>query len=159
MRPALAAFIADDTGAVSVDWTSLSAAAVGLSLATAAMLNDSFQMMISRVDGELREQQMSDGFVGFVPAHFEELFDGNHIEEADAEAAFGTANEMLNQELIDALEAGIEALENGTLTTAEVADLVAIASVAWQRNVVPDEILDYYFGFGGNQNPRIDQAL
>jgi hypothetical protein len=156
---ALATFCHDDRGAVSVDWTTLSAAAVGMSLATAAALNGTFQTMISRMDGELRDQQMSDDFVGFTPAHFENLFAENQLQEEDAEAMFTVANELLNQEIINALEKGIEGIENGTLTPSEIAELVAIASVAWQRNVVDDPVLDYYFGFGGNESPRIGQLL
>jgi hypothetical protein len=149
----------DETAAVTVDWTSLSAAAVGLSLATAAMLNDTFQMMISRVDGELRDQQVSEGFIEFTSAHFEPLYEQNLIQPSLAETLFATANDLMNQDIIDALQVGIEKLEAGQLTTDEVAALVAIASVAWQRNVVPDNILDYYFGFGGNSSPRINTAI
>lgn len=152
-------FLRDDSGAVTVDWTTLSAAAVGMSLATAAMLNDSFQMMISRVDGELRAQQMNDGFIQFTSAHFEPLYENNLIAPERAEMMFGTANALMNHDIIEALEAGIEALEAGQLSMDELAALIAIASVAWQRNIVPDEILDYYFGFDGNEMPRIKDAI
>jgi hypothetical protein len=159
MTRVIGTFFSDEQGAVTVDWTSLSAAAVGLSLATAGMLNDTFQSVISRVDGELREQQMNDNFIDFTSAHFEPLYAGNHIDASEAETLFTAADSMLNQELIDSLETGIEMLENGTLTTEDAAALMAIASVAWQRNVVSDQILDYYFGFDGNESPRINDLL
>ena len=159
MTRVIRTFLRDENGAVTVDWTTLSAAAVGLSLATAGLLNDTFQNVISRVDGELREQQMNDNFIDFTSAHFEPMYAGNHIEATEAEALFDSADAMLNQELIDALETGIEMLEDGTLTTEDAGALMAIASVAWQRNVVSDQILDYYFGFDGNASPRINDLL
>ncbi|MBF9060605.1 hypothetical protein HKCCSP123_15595 [Rhodobacterales bacterium HKCCSP123] len=159
MIRAITSFLNDQAGAVSVDWTTLSAAAVGMSLATAAMLTDSLQMVVSRVDGELRAQQMNDGFIQFTSAHFEPLYENNLLAPDRAESMFSTANGLMNLEILSALEEGIAALEAGQLTTDEIAALVAIASVAWQRNIVPDHVLDYYFGFDGNPSPRIGDAL
>jgi hypothetical protein len=159
MIRAITSFARDEAGAVTVDWTTLSAAAVGMALATAAALNGSFQMMISRVDGELREQQMSDGFIQFTSAHFEPLYESNLVSPKRAETMFTIANGLMNHEVLEALEAGIQALEAGQLTDEEIAALIAIASVAWQRNIVSDDILDYYFGFGENDTPRVKDAL
>lgn len=159
MIRAITRFAADETGAVTVDWTTLSAAAVGMALATAAALNGSFQTMISRVDGELRAQQMNDGFIQFTSAHFEPLYENNLVSRDHAETMFTTANALMNHDILEALEAGIQALEAGQLDDEEIAALIAIASVAWQRNIVPDQILDYYFGFGENETPRVRDAL
>lgn len=151
-------FLKNESGAVTVDWTTLSAAAVGLSLATAAVLSGTLDMVISRLDGELRDQQMSDSFVSFASSHFEPLYENNLIDPETAQDLFSTANEMLNQEIIDALQYGIEALEAGQLTPADAAALMAVASVAYQRNLVSDQILNYYFGFDGSP-ARINDAL
>ena len=159
MIPAIMTYLQDERGVVSVDWTALSAGAIGLALATAGMLTGAFDIMISRVDGELHEQQMNDGFIQFTSAHFEPLYSENLIEASVAEGMFDTANDLLNHDILNTLQEGLEALEAGLLTTDEVAALTAVASVAWQRNLVPDHILDYYFGFDGNETPRVAGAL
>ncbi|WP_284264556.1 hypothetical protein [Roseicyclus amphidinii] len=156
---AIETFLTDETGVVSVDWTTLSAAAVGLALTTAGALSGAFQGVIARVDAELRAQQLSDGFVQFTSAHFEPLYQLGLLDPETAGMMFDTANDMMNDEIISALQAGFVALEEGRLNTTEIAALIAIGSVAWQRNVVPDTVLDYYFGFGGNQSPRVASAL
>lgn len=142
-------FLLDDRGAVTVDWTVLSAAAVAMSLATVAVLNGGLQAIVSRMDGELREQQMSDNFVRFISAHFEPLYATNMVTAAEAEAAYNSANMMMNQEIIDALQVGIEKLEAGLLTDAQIVTLMALASVARQRNIIDATVLDYYFGVDG----------
>lgn len=139
-------FFKDDRGAVSVDWTVLSAAAVALALATAAGLQFVVDDVTSRVDGELREQQLSDDFIEFRSQDFEALYEVGLLTPEEAEVSFNEANELLNQQVIDFLEDGIEKLEAGTLTDAEIVDLVALASVARQRNVISDDVLDFYFG-------------
>jgi hypothetical protein len=158
-RPMIAmitTFLQDERGVVSVDWTTLSAGAIGLALATAGLLTGAFDVMISRVDGELRDQQLNDGFIKFTSAHFEALYENNLIQPAEAESLFGTANDLLNHDVLKQLQEGLEKLEAGELTSAEdIANLIAIGSVAWQRNLVDDPILDYYFGFGGNDTPRL----
>lgn len=151
-------FLTDETGTVSVDWTVLSAATVAMSLATVGVLNGGIQGMVSRMDGELREQQMSDNFIEFTSAHFEPLYEGGYISAETAETFFDIANGMLNQELIDALEYGITALEEGQLSTEDLAALVAVASVAYQRNLIDDQIMHYYFGFDGSDG-RYAQGL
>jgi Flp pilus assembly pilin Flp len=150
MKSSVVSFLRDDAGVVSVDWTVLSAATVAMSLATVGLLNGGLQGLISRLDGELRSQQMSDSFVEFTSAHFEPLYEGNHINAAAAEELFTLANSMMNQELIDALQYGIQAIEAGeTFTPEEIAQLMAIASVAHQRNLLPDSVMNHYFGFDG----------
>ncbi|NKX46224.1 Flp family type IVb pilin [Roseicyclus persicicus] len=158
MKSLTAHFLRDESGVVSVDWTVLSAATVAMSLATVAVLSGAIQGLISRLDAELRAQQMSDNFVVFTSAHFEPLYEGNHITAEAAEGLFALANEMMNQEVLDALEYGLQALENGELSPDDIAVLIAIGSVAAQRNLVPDEILDYYFGFYGG-TARVYDAL
>lgn len=147
MRLGFPAFWQSEKGAVTVDWTMLSAAAVGLSLATAAMLTGTLDMVISRVDDELRTQQLSDDFVQFTSAHFEPLYQGGALDAETAEDLFATANAMMNQELLDALEWGLEQLQSGSISGDDMAALYAVASVAYQRNLVSDQILEGYFGF------------
>ena len=149
MPPLVATFLAEESGAVTVDWTVLSAASVAMSLATVAVLNGGLQAVVSRVDAELREQQMSDNFVQFTSAHFQPLYAKNLATEEQAETAFNSANTMMNQEIIDSLEAGIEKMEAGELSEEEFLTLLGIASVARQRNIVDPQVLDYYFGVDG----------
>jgi Flp pilus assembly pilin Flp len=158
MKSRFSTFLKDDRGAVTVDWTVLSAAVVSMSLATVGVLSGGIQSMVSRLDAELRSQQMSDNFVQFTSAHFEPLYEGDQITAATAEELFYAANALMNQEIIDALNYGIQALENGELTPQDIGTLVALASVADQRNLISDQILDYYFGFDGSY-ARIDDAL
>lgn len=140
-------FLKDDNGTVSVDWTVLSSAAIAMSLATVGVLNGGIDGLVSRMDGELRDQQMSDNFIEFTSAHFEDLYAGGFTTPETAQTYFEIANSMLNQEIIDALEYGIQMLEAGELTYDDITALLAVASVASQRNLIDDEILDYYFGF------------
>lgn len=140
-------FLSDECGAVTVDWTVLAAAVVGLSLATAAELNGTLDAVFSRVDHELRSQQMSDDFVQFTSAHFEPLYAQGTLDPETAQALFASADTMLNEDLITMLEWGIAQLQAGTMPQADIAALFAAASVAYQRNVVPDNILHTYFGF------------
>jgi Flp pilus assembly pilin Flp len=142
-------FLHGNSGAVAVDWTVLSASVLAMSLATVAVLNGGIQGLVSRMDAELRAQQMSDNFIQFTSAHFEPLYEYNLTTPEYAEAAFNLANDMMNQEIIDALHAGILAMEAGTLTDEEAVALVALGSVARQRNIIDSEILNYYFGFDG----------
>ena len=152
MQPSFTAFLHDDSGAVTVDWTMLGAAAVGLSLATAAMLTDTLDIVISRVDNELRTQQMSDDFVQFTSAHFEPLYAFGNVDAETAESLFTVANDMMNQEILDALEWCLEQMQSGAISSNDMVALYAVASVAYQRNLVPDQILEGYFGFAPSAN-------
>ncbi|MDG3040063.1 hypothetical protein P6F28_02130 [Roseicyclus marinus] len=149
MPPIFRFFVSDDSGAVTVDWTVLSAASVAMSLATVGVLNGGLQSVVSRVDAELREQQMSDNFVQFTSAHFQPLYQHNLATAEQAELAYDAANTMMNQEIIDSLQAGIQKMEAGQLTQDEVITLLGLASVARQRNILDPEMLDYYFGVDG----------
>jgi len=143
-------FLNDERGVVAVDYTVLSASVLAMSLATAAVLSGGIKGLVSRMDAELREQQMSDNFIGFTSAHFEPLYEHNLTTAEYAEEMFNAANAMMNQEISDALYYGINELEAGTLTQEEVVALVALASVARQRNIIDAETLDYFFGFDGS---------
>lgn len=158
MRTPVLSFLSDERGAVTVDWTVLSAAAVGMSLATVAVLNGGLDGMVSRMDAELREQQMSDNFIQFTSAHFEPLYARNMVTAQQAEAAYNSANVLMNQEIIDALQVGVEKLEAGLLNDEQILTLMALASVARQRNIVDAEVLDYYFGVDG-ANGKINEYL
>jgi hypothetical protein len=147
-----------EDGAVTVDWTTLSAAAVAMALGIAGLLMGAINTVNSRLDGELRAQQLSDGFVQFRSAHFEALYAVGTLEPETAEQLFTTMNALLNQDILDNLQAGIAALEAGTLPANEIGVLVAIASVAAQRNLIPDYYLNYYFGFDGS-TPAIASVL
>jgi hypothetical protein len=149
MTHLLHTFILDDRGAVTVDWTVLSSATVAMSLATVALLNGTLRDVEGRLDAELRAQQMSDNFIQFTSEHFEPLYAANVATEEEVEAVYDVANQLMNQEIIDALEYGIEKLEAGALTEEQAIDLMAVASVARQRNIVDSNVLDYYFGFDG----------
>jgi hypothetical protein len=140
-------YLKDDGGAVSVDYTVLSAAAVGVALAATAVLVIGIDTVTGRVDAELRDRQLNDEFIGFLPAHFNQLFDAGLVDEEGAQALWTVADTRMNQQLIDALVAGITKIEDGTITEEELPALYAAASVAYQRNIVDDAVLEYYFGF------------
>lgn len=143
-------FFADDRGAVTVDWTVISSAAVGLAVATTAIMTDSLDVLSMRMDDELRTRQLSDDWVQFYASHFEPILATGALSETQAEAIYEAADELMNYNLVAELTAGIEALEAGTITSDELIGLVALASVAYQRNVVDDAVLNHYFGFDGS---------
>ena len=146
-------FLRDDNGAITVDYTVLSAAAVGMAIAATAVITGGVQSLTSRIDEELRLRQLNDSFIAFTAAHFEALFAANILSEAEAQALWEAANTLMNNELLAALEEGITKIQNGTLTEEEYGELFAVASVVYQRNIVDDAILNYYFGFDGSTPP------
>lgn len=146
-------FCADERGAITVDWTVLSAAAVGLAMAATAVFTDAIDILSARMDGELRSRQMSDEFVQFYASHFEPMLETGAVTEEQAEAIYDMAGELMNHDIISNLSAGITALEENTITEEELVALVALASVAYQRNVVDDGMLNHYFGFDGSPDP------
>lgn len=132
-------FLHCESGAVTVDWVVLTAATAGMALAATAVVEDGIGSLASRLDAELRSQQVSDAFVTFQSSHFDALYDAGMIAEDDAEALFVIANEMTNAEIVSGLEDGILAYNDGSLTDEEIATLVAMASVGVQRNIVEAE--------------------
>lgn len=102
------------------------------------------------MDDELRTRQLSDEWIQFYASHFEPILQTGYISQADAEVVYDIADGMMNNEVLSYLTSGIEALENGTINADEMVELLAIASVAYQRNLVDDGMLDYYFGFEGS---------
>ena len=143
-------FVSQESGAVTVDWTVLSAAAVAMSLATAAYLTGVIDMVSGNMDNELQDRQLSDEWVEYLGGHYNPILETGYMTEAEAEALHDLAYGMMNHDVISHLTSGIEALEDGTITTEEIAELVAVASIAHQRNIVDDATLDYYFGFDGS---------
>lgn len=144
-------FASDERGAITVDWTVLSSAAVGLAIATTAIMTDSIDVLAGRMDDELRSRQLSDEWVGFYASHFEPVLQSGYMTEEQVETLFESANEMMNHSVTSALVEGIEAMEDGSITAEELVELIAVASVAYQRNIVDDATLDYYFGFEGSE--------
>ena len=143
-------FLRDEQGAISVDYTVLSAAAVSMAIAATAVLTGGIENLTQRIDSELRDRQLNDTFIAFTPSHFEPLFMTDMLNEADAAELWNTADAKMNQELIDILADGIARIQDGTITETEMGDLFAAASVAYQRNIVDDAVLEHYFGFDGS---------
>lgn len=142
-------YLRDTSGAITVDWTVLSAAAVGLAIATTAIMTDTIAVLSSRMDNELRSRQLSDEFVQFIPFHFEPILQTGLFSQDQLEGLYNIASDLLNHDIISRVAAGVTGLENGTLTSEEIVQLVAVASVASQRNLVDDGTLNHYFGFDG----------
>lgn len=145
----LAGFLRDERGAVTVDYTVIGAAAVGMAMSAAAILTGGIQDLTSRIDQELRTRQLSDDFVGFVSSHFEPLYELGSVTEQMAYDAFVAADLMMNQDIIDMIEEGIQLAQAGQISDAQMAQLFALASVAYQRNILDDAILEQYFEIGG----------
>ncbi len=146
-------FLHDESAAVTVDWTVLSAAAVGMALATVAVLQDGIDGLVGTVDSELRSQQMSDSFVLYLSGHYEDALAEGLLSSEDAEYYFEYANDLMNHEVIEGLELGIQMMEDGELTQDDLPLLLSLGSVAYQRNIVDDDVLDHYFGLAGNSEP------
>jgi Flp pilus assembly pilin Flp len=140
-------FLKDDSGAISVDYTVLSAAAVSVAIAATAVLVVGIDNLTGRVDAELRDRQLNDEFIGFSSAHFNPLYNAGVLTEAQAQTLWTVADTKMNQQLIDQLVAGIAKIQDNTITAEELPELYAAASVAYQRNIVDDAVLEYYFGF------------
>lgn len=143
-------FLRDENGAITIDYTVLSAAAVSIAVAATAVLTGSIDHITQRIDEELRARQLNDSYISFLSSHFEPLYQHDVLTEEQAEDLWNASNALMNQEVIDALEEGIMAIEEGTITQEELAELYSVASVAYQRNIVDDSVLNYYFGFDGS---------
>ncbi|WP_262878236.1 hypothetical protein [Roseicyclus sediminis] len=144
-------FLRDENGAISVDYTVLSAAAVGMAIAATAIITGGIQNLTQQIDAELRARQLNDTFIAFDSSHFEPLYAVSMLSEDAALELWNAANAQMNQDLIDQLQAGITKIQEGTITEQELTELFAVASVIYQRNVVDDSVLEYYFGFGGGE--------
>lgn len=151
-------FIRNEDGVITVDYTVISAAAVGIALAATAVLTGGIEFITSRIDEELRERQLNDTYIAFESAHFEALYAANLVTEAEAAELWNAANSTMNQNLIDQLEEGITKIQDGTITQEEMGALFAAASVAYQRNIIDDAVLEYYFGFGGGDPAMVNPA-
>ncbi|MEM9318504.1 MAG: hypothetical protein AAGA70_05810 [Pseudomonadota bacterium] len=147
-------FWTEDDGAITVDWVVLSAGAVSMAIAATAVIGDGLQGLTSNLEAQLRSQQISDAFVQFVPIHFDTLYDLGILTPEEAETAFGEANALTNLAIVEQLDAYIQKVTNGEqISDTEIADAYALASVAYQRNIVDDELIEYYFsGESGDQN-------
>ncbi len=143
-------YLRDDNGSVTVDYTVIGAGAIGMAIAATTILTGGIDFLTSRVDEELRTRQLSDSYVSFASGHFNQMYEDSSLTEADAETLFLAKNEKMNQDIIDTIEAGILKVQEATITEAELAELYAAASVAYQRNIIDDGFLDYWFGFGGS---------
>lgn len=148
VRERLLQFVRGEAGAVSVDYTVLSAAAVGMAMSAAAILTGGVQDLTQRIDAELRTRQLSDSFIAFDSSHFEPLYEMQFATPEDAAAAFLLADDMMNQEVIDALTAGLMLAQQEELSRSQMTELFALASIAYQRNIIDDAVLTQYFGIG-----------
>lgn len=160
-KPAVQRFFENESGAITVDWTVMSCAAVSLALGTAALFTDVNGMLANNMNEELDGGDLSDGYPDhasgenadgwpdYAATGFEPLLTAGTITLADAQESYGNAHDMMNYEISTSLEAGIAAMEAGTITVDELNELVSIATVAYERNLGSDESLDYYFGFDG----------
>ena len=135
-------FLISESGAITVDWVVLTAAVTGMALAATAVVENGIEDLASDLEAQLRTQQVSDAFVQFDSSFFNDLYDLGMVTEANAEVFFDLANEMTNAEILDALEQGMLDLNDGNLSDAEIAQLVAVASVAIQRNIIDEGSID-----------------
>lgn len=155
-------FLREEDAAITVDWTVLSALVVGMSLASTAIVNGGLDVLASNLESQLREQQISDSFVYFRENQFDTAFDAGLLDAEGALEAFDQANEMTNADIISGITDFISNLTNGVdMSDAEIAEAFAMASVAYQRNIVDDEVIHAYFGdaegnYGGNPYPGSD---
>lgn len=152
-------FARDESGAITVDWMMISCAAVGFALATAAYFTDINAFLATNMNTELAGGDLSDGTPNYNPANgvpdfvaenFEPLINEGLITPEGALELYDAAHVMMNYEITTTLEQGIEQLESGTITEQELEQLVAVASVADERDLASEETLDFYFGFGGS---------
>lgn len=143
-------FVRCDSGAITVDYTVLGAAAVAMAMSSAAILVGGIENLTSQIDHELRTRQLSDDFIRFVGAHFEPLYEMGITTEEFAMVAFDDATALMNQDILDSLQAGLILAQQGQLTNAQMVELFALASVAYQRNIIDDAVLEAYFGIGAD---------
>ncbi len=143
------AFVTKQNGAMTVSWVSLSAAAVGFALSTAALMRDHSALVSGNMNDELAGGDISDGWPNYTYDHFAPLIEAGALTTEDAEALHDTAFDLMNHEVANQVAAGIAALEDGTMTPEELSELIALGSIAYHRNLLNDATLDHYFGFDG----------
>lgn len=145
MMSILKTFVVSEDAAVSVEWVVLSAGVVGMSIAAADVLRDGIGDLTANLEEQLRSQQISDAFVQFASSDFDPLLDHELITVAQAETLFEESNEMTNNEILNALDSYIQSMLDGTITHEELQEAFALASVADQRNIVDDALIEQYF--------------
>ena len=150
MTVSVQTFIESEDGAITVDWVVLSAAVVAMAIAATDVINGGLRELSSNLEAQLRTQQISDAFVLFTSTHFDALYDAGIVTEPQAEDLFTAANDMTNGEILTALESYIEKIANATITDVELAEAYAVASVAYQRNIVEDAVIETYFTIDGD---------
>lgn len=149
MMSAASFFLDDESGAISVDYVVLAAAAVAMSIAATDVIRGGLGDLSSNLEAQLRTQQISDAFVVFTSNHFDDLYDAGLVDEETAEGLFDGANEKTNAELLTQLSDYIAKMVDGTITESELVEAYALASVAHQRNIVDDNVIELYFTGGG----------
>ena len=140
----LTKFLQSESGAVTVDWVVLTAAAAGLAIAATSVVSGGLESLAADLEEQLRTQQISDSFVQFRSSDFDVLYDAGTLTEEQATASFAIANEMDNAEILSGLEALILKSVHGTITNDEEAAMYAMASVAVQRNIIDASELQAY---------------
>ena len=140
----LTKFLQSESGAVTVDWVVLTAAAAGLAIAATSVVSGGLESLAADLEEQLRTQQISDSFVQFRSSDFDVLYDAGTLTEEQAIASFAIANEMDNAEILSGLEALILKSVDGTITNDEEAAMYAMASVAVQRNIIDASELQAY---------------
>jgi Flp pilus assembly pilin Flp len=140
----LTKFLQSESGAVTVDWVVLTAAAAGLAIAATSVVSGGLESLAADLEEQLRTQQISDSFVQFRSSDFDVLYDAGTLTEEQATASFAIANEMDNAEILSGLEALILKSVDGTITNDEEAAMYAMASVAVQRNIIDASELQAY---------------
>ena len=140
----LTKFLQSESGAVTVDWVVLTAAAAGLAIAATSVVSGGLESLAADLEEQLRTQQISDSFVQFRSSDFDVLYDAGTLTEEQATASFAIANEMDNAKILSGLEALILKSVDGTDTNDEEAAMYAMASVAVQRNIIDASELQAY---------------
>jgi len=148
MKHVCETFIESEDAAITVDWVVLSAAAVAMAIAATDVISGGLDTLTSNLESQLRTQQISDAFVLFVPDHFDKMYDEGWLSEEDAEAMFDGVNSFTNAEILTLLDLGISEMQAGNLDEVQLAATYALASVADQRNIIEDSVVDTYFGDG-----------
>lgn len=156
MNRVIEKFLSDERGAITVDWVVLSAAAVGMSIAATGVVRGGLDDLASNLEAQLRSQQISDAFVQFRSNQFDMAYDMGLMTEEQAQDLFEQANLLTNADILGGLEDAIEKIVNGTISDSELQEAFALASVAYQRNIIDDDVIHYYFGdndgnYGGNE--------